>query len=411
MRVVYVGNGVCDFDAVRYMEKLLALSKRILHEVESLEEDAMEYVENRGHEMIVFFQFFYSQFSSMGSVLLLLKESKYKDCFIILRSIFESYLFLLQMIKGKVYKVSREYAIIPNPGNTKKDARDKTLENWKGEWKKGEKPEYKDIVGIDPKGEDKIIVTYKWEGLYEEKDINHKGYWISRYFFAFEEYSPELRFLSHLPTIAAGDWMHDVTLRLQEEHKEIYHHAFYFNSIIENLKGNELINDEQKDRILVHYNFLSSFTHPTRNMIDSFGDPRVVYIKGYENKIIVDREKGTVTRNNAYSKHETKIIEEQILLYICKLQMLFISLILEFFVKLSSNSDWSKKYFALVKQLEEATKDFWFIFEEPTEFDIKESKMQKMWAKGREKEVPKDIVIYYKNPLERLKKLKSYKRT
>jgi len=75
------------------MEKILTLSEKVLHEVKSLEEDAIEYVENYGSEMIIFFQFFYSQFSSIGSVLLLLKESKYKDCFIILRSIFESYLF------------------------------------------------------------------------------------------------------------------------------------------------------------------------------------------------------------------------------------------------------------------------------------------------------------------------------
>jgi len=77
--------------------------------------------------------------------------------------------------------------------------------------------------------------------------------------------------------------------------------------------------------------------------------------------------------------------------------MLFISLILEFFVNLSNNSGWSKKYYDLVKQLEEATEDFWFIFDKPTE------------SKER-KEVLKNLVDYT-NPLERLKELKSYNKT
>lgn len=393
------------------MESLLTISGRILHEVRSLEEDSMNHVENPGYEMTVFFQFFYSQFISMGSVLLLSKERKYKDSFIILRSIFESYLFLLQMMKCKVYKISREYTIIPSLGSTKKSARDKTLEKWKEAWKKVENPEYKDIVGIDKKDEDKIIITYKLEGLYEDKDINHKGNWISRYFFAFEEYNHELRFLSQLPTIAAADRMPDVTRSIQKMHEEIYHHVFYFDSIIKNLKDNEIINDEQKDRIIVHYNFLSSFTHPTKNMINTFGDPSIIYTKESENKIIIDREHGNITKNEIYSKYEYNLIEEQIILYVCKLQMLLISLILDFFVKKSINPDWSKKYSALVKQLEDATIYFWFIFEEPTEFDINESNMQKMWANGKVKEVPEDLVIYYTNPLERLKKLRNYKYT
>lgn len=386
------------------MKRLLTCSERILHEIESLEEDSMKYIKKPGYEMTVFFQFFYAQFTSMDSVLILLKKNKYKECFIILRSILESYLFLLQMMKCKVYKNSIEYTIIPNPGSTKEEARNNTLEKWKNEWKRGDKTEYKDIIA---KNDDKIIITYEWTGLYEEKDIKEEGYWISRYFFAFEEYSHEIRFLSDLPTIAAGDWMPDVTKSIKKEHKKIYHHVFYIDSIIKNLKNNHLINDEQKDRIIVHYNFLSSFTHPTKNVISYFGDPRVVYTKGVEEKITIG-ENG-ITKNYIYSKYEKKIIEEQIILYVCKLQMLFISLILDFFESLSSNSDWSKKYSILTRQLEEATRDFWFIFDNPTEFDICDSEMRKTWLNEKQKTIiPKDLVLYYTNPLERLTNLKNW---
>lgn len=390
------------------MDRLLSISEGIMREVESLEDDAMENIEKLGYEMTVFFQFFYSQFISMGSVLLLLKENKYKDCFIILRSIFESYLFLLQMMRCKVYKFSREFTIIPNSGSTKEEARDNTLKKWKEEWKKGGKVEYKDVFDINPSKKDKIIITYKFEGLYDEKDTNQEGYWISRYFFAFQEYDYELRFLSDLPTIFAGDWMPDVTKSIQKKHKKIYHHVFYIDSIIGNLKDNKLINITQKDRILVHYNFLSSFTHPTKNLINSFGDPRIVYAKGVEEKITISKEHG-ITKDYIYSKYDKKIIEEQILLYMCKLQMLFISLILDFFKPLSSNSNWSEKYSVLVKQLDDATKDFWFIFDDPTKFDIDDSELRKTWLNGEQKEkIRKDLVVYYTNPLERLTKFKNW---
>jgi hypothetical protein len=341
----------------------------------------------------------------MDSVLILLEKNKYKECFIILRSILESYLFLLQMMKCKIYKNSREYTIIPNPGSTKEEARNNTLKKWKNEWKNGEKTEYKDIISINPKHNDKIIITYEWTGFYEEKDTKEEGYWISRYFFAFEEYSHEIRFLSDLPTIAAGDWMFDVTESIKKEHEKIYHHVFYIDSIIKNLKNNNLINAEQEDRIRVHYSFLSSFTHPTKNIISYFGDPRIVYTKGVEEKITIG-ENG-ITKNYIYSKYEKKIIEEQILLYICKLHMLFISLVIDFFEPLSSNSNWSKKYSIFTRQLEEATRDFWFIFDNPTEFDIYDSEMRKTRLNEKQKtKIPKDLILYYTNPLERLTNLK-----
>ena len=392
------------------MNQLLTCSKRILHEIESLEEDSMKYIEKSGYEMTVFYQFFYDQFMSMNSVLILLEKNKYKDCFIILRSILESYLFLLQMMKCETYKNSKEYTIIPNPGSTKEEARNNTLEKWKNEWKRGDKPEYKDIIAINAKNNDKIIITYEWTGLYEEKDVKEEGYFISKYFFDFEEYSHEIRFLSDLPTIAAGDRMPDVTKSIKKEHEKIYHHVFYINSIIKNLKNNHLINDEQEDRIRVHYNFLSSFTHPTKNIISYFGDPRIVYTKGVEEEITI-AENG-ITKNYVYLKYEKKIIEEQILLYICKLQMLIISLFSDFFKLLSSNSDWSKKYSISTRKLDEATRDFWFIFDNPTEFDIHDSEMRKIWLNEKQKsKIPKDLVLYYTNPLERLTNLKKLSNT
>ena len=90
--------------------------------------------------------------------------------------------------------------------------------------------------------------------------------------------------------------------------------------------------------------------------------------------------------------------------------MLFISLVIDFFELLSSNSNWSKKYSIFTRQLEEATIDFWFIFDNPTKFDIYDSEMRKKWLNENQKtKISKDLILYYTNPLERLTNLKSSK--
>ena len=74
---------------------------------------------------------------SIRSILVLAKLRKYRDCFIILRTVFEYYFLLLLMIKGKKYRDTKTYHITPTVSKTR-EARDLTyremgngLEIWK----------------------------------------------------------------------------------------------------------------------------------------------------------------------------------------------------------------------------------------------------------------------------------------
>lgn len=371
------------------INELLKIVKETLELVKEIENDTTYRTKKSKDEHITFFKIFYSQFDSIQSVLILLKENKYRDCLILLRTIFETYFFLWLMMEGRRYRETREFHIIPNSWSTKSEARDKTFEKWQKD-KRDNAEKYKDIIDIK-KGhaEDVITVTYEWEGLYEEKDVERKGEIVTKYFFAFTEYNPEIKHLASLPTILAGDLYPDISLKQQKDHKRLYHHYFYIESIVKNLRLNKLIIPEQDDRIWVHYNFLSMFTHTTNKGMVKLGDPRSLYLQP----------------NRKYDE----VVSELILLYLCALQSMYISTIIRYF-KNKSDGEWYRPYEKQIEKLNNATKDFWFILNEPTDFDINESEQKKRWLRGRKMEVNEDLVIYYTDPIERLNKLKLYKK-
>lgn len=370
------------------LEKLLKMSDRCFEEIKSFDESSTMKVKDLSAEMITFNKFFYTQFDTLKSVKILLIETKYKEGFILLRSVFEGYLFLLQMIKGKDYLFTREFTVIPNPGNNNPKARDDTLNKWNEDLKHKKISEHDKIISINPKQNDKIAITYRFEGLFEKSDIHQTGYWISRYFFAFESYDPEIKFLLDLPSIQNITLYSDDVNNLKNIHTEIYHHVFFFDNIIKNLHRNKLVDNFQKDRITVHYCFLSSFTHPTRRIIQEFGNPINKYLK----------------------KTIDEVIEELIMIYIVKLQSLFIELMLDYYNELLTEKDCMTKYHLLVKDMKQCSNYFWFIFDEPTEYDKAISEQEKKVLKRIRPETYdgiKDITIYYGNPLERLKNMKS----
>ena len=101
----------------------------------------------------------------------------------------------------------------------------------------------------------------------------------------------------------------------------------------------------------------------------------------------------------------TSVRYELILLYICKLQSLLIHSLVDFFTKVNPSADFNR-YISQEKELETATKDLWFVYDTPTSFDKNESDNIKNWARSFGHEVDKSAIIYYRNPLERLLKLR-----
>jgi len=71
-----------------------------------------------------------SEFDCMESIATLLEKNKFEDCYILLRHVLETFLYLWLMLEGEVYHFTRIYHITPNSSSTKIQARDTTFEKW-----------------------------------------------------------------------------------------------------------------------------------------------------------------------------------------------------------------------------------------------------------------------------------------
>jgi hypothetical protein len=319
-----------------------------------------------------------SEFYSLDSVLMLLRSSRYKDCMILLRAIFEYYFLLLLMMKGRRYRFTVTYHVETQNGLTQKDARDQTYEKWIRSWKSG-KPQYSKVIRIQKGHDDDIIrITTEDEGLYDEKDVERKGDTTPLFFFMFQEYDPDIHFLSDLATIYEPGSQYK---QIAEKHKHIYSQYLNINKIADNLELNGLLGQEQLERFWVHYNFLSSFAHPTRRGLLE------LELKHYL----------------ASEPQTRKAIEELILSYVAHFQAMFLRLVVGYFGKKNAAADLST-YTSYAQELERCARKFWFIYNDPTEVDIVDSRVQKEWMKMEGLPVP-DGVLYYSNPIDRMKRV------
>ncbi len=108
-----------------HQSNLLDIVKETSKLIENIDNDAIFDMDNYDDIWSIYFQFFYLEFDKIDSTLKLLGYSKFKDCFIILRSILEYYFYLLLMIKGTKYVDLRTFRVIPDKFE-KKEARDET---------------------------------------------------------------------------------------------------------------------------------------------------------------------------------------------------------------------------------------------------------------------------------------------
>ncbi|MDH3764432.1 MAG: hypothetical protein OER82_01300 [Nitrosopumilus sp.] len=326
-----------------------------------------------------------SEFQSMESALSLIHLNKYKDSFIILRSVFETLLYFWLMIKGKKYRFTREWTITPKEGHTVKEGRDLTYEQWCRDWKTGVE-NYKNVTSINKKSEDKILLTRELEGLFEDKDIEKKKIYPFYTFVLSDHYSPSITFTADLPSIKEGSFNPDLTEKLVSEQKTIYHNYIRIEAIIKNLILNNIITEIQRDYIVVHYNFLSHYVHQSKYAIQDFTKDISIY------------------RRNQIS---SDIVDEQILLYICSMQSILLKTIIDKFEKENPKAS-VQKYKELIFELDSSTEYFWFIDNEPTLYDKWLSDIKTRSAERFRNKPKTDIVLYYEDPLERLQKMKDF---
>ena len=221
-------------------------------------------------------------------------------------------------------------------------------------------------------------MTLETEGLYDAKDKEKTGEATPFFVFAFEEYDPDPH---HLSELSGQSWHDPFYSPIVETHRYLYSQFLNIDKIASNIKLNNLLSSEQLDRFWVHYNYLSSFTHPTKRGL-----------------LATD-----AMEYSSESGRKDRFFETLILMYAAHFQAMLIRLMAAYFSDRNKFTDLSV-YIKQAEKLEEASKDFWFIYNNPTEFDIDESEMQKKWKEVQHMQVPSGV-LYYSDPYERLKRI------
>jgi len=268
---------------------------------------------------------------STDSVLNLLKLFRFKDCFTITRTILETFLVFWLMVRAKKYRESKWYTAKETDKKSPEDVRDEVFDRWMHEKKIGN-PKYQLIKKMKKIGSDQFNVLYEFEGKFDEKTKMHVP---NLYFLIKDGYDPAAK-LEGLDSIKEGIIHHDS--KRMKIHRDFYQLNFRFEALIENLIINDLIKENQGDYLRVHYNFLSQYVHPTKESIN----PQSQQL------------------SNSHSRgYSNEIMEESILLYLCRLQYLFIKIIMDRMKEDNPNAI-TRNLESFLQKLDRASSHLWF---------------------------------------------------
>ena len=212
------------------------------------------------------------------------------------------------------------------------DIRNTIYEEWIKEKKSGN-PGLEDAVKIE-KGnrKDQIIITW------ERRPVN------PGYIYALDQYNPKMVHIPYLTSIVNVHYS-DNRNHIVEKHKQLYSQFFHIKGILRNLLLNRLIGNSQKEKILVHYNFLSMFTHPSKENIKIYSNLNRSYY-------------------TAHPKYDEDTYKELIVLYAAKLMQLYVRTIIDTYRK-NWNILNSDKYDKYIEELSSISRDLWFFDNDP----------------------------------------------
>ncbi len=320
-----------------------------------------------------------TEFKSFESVKTLGRCQRYKDSFNILRSVLEMLLYFWLMVEAKKYQDPRIYTAQSSDDKSSNEIRDIIVSRWKKKKNEGDS-KYTHIEEIKKSKthDDQFEVIYNFEGLHDDKD----GYHIPYYYFFLKDLFDSSRILAELASVDSGVGNPEIVDKTTRIQKKYYRLNMKFDSLLENLIRNELITKSQSEYIRVHYNFLSQYTHPSKNRFESF-------IQG--------------VHGHSYSEYSDEVYYELILLYVCRFQLNFFKIIVNKFKKENPNAK-TKEFFELMEKLNSATEDLWFFDGKPSEFDKLLSRgIQFRKNRKVESEWP---IFYYDDPLWRLSRMR-----
>lgn len=307
-----------------------------------------------------------------------------RESLIVIRSVFENYLFLLLALKAdKFYKY---YTLDSNIDKNK-------IEKIINEFKQNE-----NVISVEKEGN---FLKVACKGLYENND---KTKIISFYYFLIKDYNP---YKAHLGKYK--DFIDDYMFFKDEEYEKsiksmrfVYSKYFTINGIIDNLLLNKLITEKEEKKIKVHYNFLSLFLHPNLQFINILTDEN-------KNKTI------NFLENGYYNLHLTLLS----FLYIGFLIKMYGCLLLDYFEqekKMGRIKEVRNKqgFLESLNEFEKKYNYFWFIFNKPhpiyKDFILKKKNLKQAISGETSNALNRDGIQdqdlhYYENPYQILKEV------
>ena len=307
---------------------------------------------------------FESQVRIFESIHDLVRKERYMEAFILNRTVFENYFLISLILKGTKYKL--KYKVSINPNETAKGAYERLAKKLKKQCAEGRK----DIVSFRPINKHKSIeIVHK--GLFSEAGDQI----IPVYYFVFNEYDPIRHRVGRIKSISSKELFPEILGKWQKRHEALYKTYLGFRNVLEAALLNDLITNEQMERVLVHYNFLSMFTHLTKT--------------GYELAVDWDRKRHFLLELN--------------LLYVLRILRLYLLLLIDFFSITEHRIRNLEQLISFLDKIDEQYDYFWFIFNEPSEYDIWHYQTLRE-SRKRKGELLDEKIPYYEDPCERLRR-------
>lgn len=315
---------------------------------------------------------------SIQTVTELAGGDRYRDCYIILRSVLEAYLLIKLSMLARI----QYFDLLPikDPNTGKEKPGDLLL---RAQGIAAKEPRF---FSLKPMHEKNKPGRYWVRMLHTISPVGNTQEYVPVIYFFFKDYDPDGHYLSHL--ISKNSWAGskwDVK-KHREKQQSISKVYLKLEQILLSFQINKFATPRQTDAILAHYNFLSKFTHAAPVSYDEVNSR---YDIGHLNEV------QGVFKFERYNKMLC-------LLYALNLSLYFLELQLDYFTKepdLLLERQHQAKLNALRKRIKQKYSFFWFIYNKPHEFDHFTNKLK------RQKLAPKKTpnIPYYVNPLKRLR--------
>jgi hypothetical protein len=322
-------------------------------------------------------------------------EGYYRDAYHLIRMVFEGYLILRLVSTCDKYPLRIRLKRAKNDPSLRY-TKDRVVQQLKQRFGN-------DLIKTYMEKRDLLVAVIRGIKVTDDKG-NDTGTMIPYYYGAWHDFRPVEYHLKRdtiqdkLPTrrFLTGEWAvmpRRIKKEIAQNFSALYKYFLTIDGILENLRLNSVLNKKTTTRVLVHYNFLSGFSHCTSDSISIISRRRLPQIT-------------SSGLDNVYDHY----FSELALLYACHLLSMYLQHAIYYLkwrkIKLKNEI---KVYRPICKKVESDFGYFWFVFNKPHQYDRYAHANRKCNYKKQLFYRPEDIrlgdVRYYENPLGRLKLL------